>query len=208
MTGPKFIAARSGTTIQHTGHLGYLFAEECKGRKAAVVKGRKTSPMGVTIVELHGLTNSQPSTQTNDHSVDLRLRTHSIEMAVFPISISLGTCIACGIFRDWFCFSMILLGIVSSGVTCLVIGSGKFDVRRIVPAKGSPKGDGMMISDKDVIILQGEESSVATITRGSFTLDFTGQNHPDAIQAGGEEHEPVYRSIGLCSLLLVAQFLL
>ncbi|KAG2053351.1 hypothetical protein BDR06DRAFT_997161 [Suillus hirtellus] len=95
----------------------------------------------------------------------------------------------------WYCFAMIFLGIISSGVTCFVIGSGDLDIDTVkTPAKGSPAGDGILLMKNDVIILKGKEKDVNVITKGKFLLKLKG--------------EPEYTAIGLCSLLLEVQFLL
>ncbi|KAG6378018.1 hypothetical protein JVT61DRAFT_13697 [Boletus reticuloceps] len=36
------------------------------------------------------------------------------------------------------------------------------------PAKGSPAGDGILTSDKDIILLRGTEGAVNSIMRGRF----------------------------------------
>ncbi|KAG9317856.1 hypothetical protein JVU11DRAFT_2083 [Chiua virens] len=63
-----------------------------------------------------------------------------------------------------------VLGIVASGVSCLVLGSADFAFTHPEPAKGSPAGDGILMSNKDIILLKGSESAVNSITRGSFSL--------------------------------------
>ncbi|KAH7922978.1 hypothetical protein BV22DRAFT_1036887 [Leucogyrophana mollusca] len=184
LKGPKYRAAQSGTIIPQTSHLGALFARECEARSAEKVQGRTTTPVGVTIVGLSHV----PEFVMNPK----RLRTYSGLVASIPITVSIGTCIICGLFEDWYCFTMILLGIVSSGISCFVIGSGKFTFDHPRPAAGAPKGDGVMFTESEVIILKGEEAAVNTVTRGKFSLRFSS--------------EPVYRNIGWCSMLLTIQF--
>jgi hypothetical protein len=87
---------------------------------------------------------------------------------------------------------MILLGIVASGISCVVIGSGKFTFTHPIPAPGTPRGDGLLITDNNVIVLLGAEGAVNSITRGRFSLNFGS--------------EPEYRNIGICSLILTTQF--
>lgn len=183
--GPKFRAAHSGTIIEETGHLASLFMKECAAMEGKVVEGRKTQAVGVTIAKL----NHVPAPQM----CPKRINAYSPVFASIPISVSIGTCIACGVFEDWYCFSLILLGILTSGVSCLVIGSGKFVFTHPEPAKGSPAGDGILNSDKEIVLLKGAEGAVNSITRGRFSLDFSS--------------EPEYKNVGWCSVFLTIQFI-
>ncbi|KAF8416787.1 hypothetical protein L210DRAFT_3493772 [Boletus edulis BED1] len=183
--GSKFRAANSGTVIEQTGHLAALFMKECASLEGKNVEGRKTQAIGVTIAEL----NHVPAPQM----CPKRINAYSPIFASIPISVSIGTCVACGVFEDWYCFSLILLGILTSGISCLVIGSGKFIFTHPDPAKGSPPGDGILSSDKEIILLKGAEGAVNSITRGRFSLSFAS--------------EPAYRNIGWCSVLLTIQFI-
>ncbi|OBZ66308.1 hypothetical protein A0H81_13873 [Grifola frondosa] len=105
----------------------------------------------------------------------------------------MGTAVACALVGDWWCFCCIVLGIVASGLSCFVIGSGRLQFSHPEPAQGAPRGDGMLILDQDVVLLRGEEGAVNSITRGRFALHFSS--------------EPEYRNIGFCSMLLTIQFL-
>lgn len=183
--GPKFRAAHSGTIIEETGHLAALFMKECAAREGKVVEGRTTGTVGVTIAEL----NHVPPPQTYPK----RINAYSPVFASIPIAVSVGTCIASGVFDDWFSFSLILLGIFTSGIACLVIGSGKFMFTHPEPAQGSPPGDGILRSDKEIVLLIGAEGAVNSVTRGRFSLSFPS--------------EPSYKNIGWCSVLLTIQFI-
>jgi hypothetical protein len=182
--GPKFRAAHSGTIIEETSHLAALFMKECASLEGSEVAGRKTQSVGVTIAELKHV----PEIAT----VPKRINAYSPVFASIPISVSLGTCVACAVFSDWFSFSMILLGIITSGISCLVIGSGEFTFTHPQPAKGSPPGDGILSSDTEIVLLKGAEGAVNSVTRGKFSLNF--------------KSEPDYRNIGWCSVLLTIQF--
>jgi len=114
-------------------------------------------------------------------------------LAAIPISASFGTCVLCFIFQDWYSFSMILLGIITSGLACFVIGSGKLTYTHPEPAKGAPRGDGMLVDGNEMVIVKGEEGAVNSVTRGRFLLKY--------------DSEPEYWSIGMCSILLIIQFL-
>ncbi|KAL4076416.1 hypothetical protein V8B97DRAFT_1921943 [Scleroderma yunnanense] len=184
--GPKFRAAHSGSAFDETGHLASLFLKECSELPVVeTVEGRKTHPIGVTIADLHHVPESRMHPE--------RLNIATPILTGIPMSVSIGTAVLCAVFEDWYSSSMILLGIIASGISCLVIGSGDFVFTRPKAADGSPPGDGVLGSDKEIVILRGAEGAVNCITRGSFSLIFSS--------------EPHYRNIGWCSVLLMFQFI-
>ncbi|KIO12327.1 hypothetical protein M404DRAFT_124024 [Pisolithus tinctorius Marx 270] len=183
--GPKFRAAHSGTVIDESSHLADLLMKECSDMPLTKVQGRKTGPIGVAIVELHHTPNHE--------EYPAQFRTLAPVYAGVPILVSFITCVACLLVSDWFSFSMILLGIIVSGISCLVIGSGTFLFTHPEPAEGSPRGDGILCSDEEIVILRGEEAAVNSVTRGRFSIRF--------------DSEPQYENIGWCSVLLMVQFI-
>lgn len=191
MSGPKYKAIHSGTIISKTGHLAHLFLQECKEIPPADVRRfsdmRKTTPVAVTIAELH---YEEPETETHPHLIR---RGRNLSMALFTVSSSMCTALACFFFHDWICASMISLGMIAGGVSCFVIGEGKFTFAHPKPAPGAPHGDGLLERDGEVVILKGTEGAVNPITRGKFSLKYT-----DA---------PDFHRIGCASLLLTLQFL-
>jgi len=184
--GPKFRAAHSGTVINETGHLAALFMKECADlNHVEMIPGRTTKPVGVTIAHLNHIPRHE--------QYPAQFRTLAPVYASVPISISVGTCVTSVLSGDWYASAMILLGILVSGFSCLVIGSGTLLFTHPNPAEASPPGDGVLASDQDIVILRGEEGAVNTITRGRFSLQF--------------ESEPHYSNIGWCSVLLMIQFI-
>ena len=181
--GPKFRAAHSNTIIEETGHLAAPFVKECASLEGKLVEGRKTQPVGVTVADLSHV----PPPQTDVK----RLNAFSLAFASIPISVSVGTCATCGVFRDWYAFSMILLGILTSGISCLVIGDGKLTFTHPEPAKGSPAGDGILTSDTEIVLLKGAEGAVNCVTQGRFSLNFSSETQ--------------YRNIRWCPVLLTIQ---
>ncbi|KAG1796627.1 uncharacterized protein HD556DRAFT_1358903 [Suillus plorans] len=191
-TGPKYVASHSGTVMQQTGHLAHLLTQ---GTDHSVVppmllpSARDATTSLISIVTVPDINYDNLSMQT------IRISNHHAVLASFPILVSVGTCILSALFADWYCFAMIFLGIISSGVTCFVIGSGDLDIETVkTPAEGSPVGDGMLLINNNVFILKGKEKDVNVITKGKFVLKLKGK--------------PEYTAIGLCSLLLEVQFLL
>ncbi|KIM57349.1 hypothetical protein SCLCIDRAFT_1219563 [Scleroderma citrinum Foug A] len=185
LKGPRFRAAHSGSVFDETGHLASLFLKECSELQGVPVEGRTTRSIGVTIAELHHVPERKMKPE--------RLHMDTPILACVPISISIGSSVYCAVIGDRYSSSMILLGILASGISCWVIGSGEFVFTHPPEAPGSPPGDGVLESDKEVVILRGEEGAVNCITRGRFSLIFSS--------------EPKYRNIGWCSVLLLVQFI-
>ena len=183
--GPKFRAAHSGTVIEETGYLASLFMKECAAweSEGRVVPGRRTQPVGITIADL----GQAPASEMHP----ARSSIFTLLFASAPIAVSIGTCALCAICEDWYASSLILVGIVASGVSCLVLGSADFVFTHPEPAKGSPAGDGILSSDKDIVLLRGAEGAVNSITRGKFDLRFSSEGH--------------FNLIRWCSILLFIQ---
>ncbi|KAG1735407.1 hypothetical protein EDB19DRAFT_1101631 [Suillus lakei] len=186
--GPRYVASLSGTDMT-TGHLAYLTIQRSRELKGEPVQGepsRETLPASVTVIHVGDVTDED---QVGKMSIN-----HAL-LATIPITISIAACFSCAVVSDWLAFSLILLGIISSGITCFVIGTARLHLRApktVTP--GVPPGDGLLLTPRDVVVLKGSERDVNAITKGSFWLDMY----------GGRE----YRSVGLCSLLLLAQFML
>ncbi|KAG8219019.1 hypothetical protein J3R82DRAFT_4775 [Butyriboletus roseoflavus] len=184
--GPKYFATLSGTSMQ-TGHLGYLTMQKAKDERDLIqIEGRTTAPSNVAFLDLKDV---------KYHGKVPQRDVGNALLGFIPIQTSFLACIMCALVADWFAFAMILLGIISSGVACLVIGSGELSLDTVkTPAPGAPPGDGMLIGDNIVIVVKGAEKDVNAITKGKFLLKIDGA--------------PTYNGVGLCSLLLLVQFLL
>ncbi|KAH7915519.1 hypothetical protein BJ138DRAFT_1141505 [Hygrophoropsis aurantiaca] len=212
--GPRYIGSQSGTIINSTPYLAYLLSQRCKDLKKERVggfRGRATRPERVTIVKLEDVSCDKAMP---------RMTMLSMTFACIPILISAGACAACAVWSDWYSSSMILLGMMSSGLSCFVIGSGKLYVDTVQhqPLAHTRQGDGMLLGE-EIVVLIGKEEAVNVVTKGKFALDLRRSHAWDhstsstrerdlekAISAS--EEQPEYRNIGLCSLLLLAQFLL
>ncbi|KAI6042789.1 hypothetical protein EDC04DRAFT_884950 [Pisolithus marmoratus] len=182
--GPKFRAAHSGTVIDETGHMAALLMKKCSALNSVAVEGRETSPVNVTIAELHHIP---------DDKYRVQFSTLAPWFAFFPIVVSVGACVGCFLVKDWYSASMVLLGIVASAISCFVVGSGTVFFTHPQTARGSPRGDGILVSDNEIVVLRGAEGAVNSITRGRFSLQF--------------DSEPHYEKIGWCSFLLMFQFI-
>jgi len=142
----------------------------------------------------------------------MRTLDHNPWLVSIPISASLTACALCAYNRDWYCFAVIFLGIISNGLTCLVVGSLSLVIKGVIPPPGALPGDGMLMDNNlnHILILKGEEEDVNWVTKGRFCLEYlpgTWMKRPQKTcnwSSGPEE----YREIGLCGLLLSIQSLL
>ena len=185
--GPPFLAARSGSNIPRTGHLAYLLARRARDTPTANnVKGRRTTPASVTVIDLP---HAPPSVLRPQ-----RIRGRAWLFAAVPIAASVAAVVLCALAQDWWCFVSIAFGMIAGGVASVVIGAGKLTFEHHTPARGAPPGDGVLLErDGGVIVLRGDEAAVSSLTRGRFVLEYAGA--------------PAYGAIGHCSVLLTAQFL-
>ncbi|KAG1735713.1 uncharacterized protein EDB91DRAFT_1250339 [Suillus paluster] len=166
---PKYVASRSGSFPEQTSHLAYLITQKCKEELGVQMDGRVTKRCKVTIIQ----TQRDPSVEGNPpvHTIPPHSGRHA-HVAILPMAISFITCALCGWTYDWFCYSMILLGIISSGLATFVIGSACLKLEGVEPAPTAPPGDGMLMDGDDIVILLGIEANIATITRGKFFLEY------------------------------------
>ncbi|KAF9226871.1 hypothetical protein BS17DRAFT_776262 [Gyrodon lividus] len=185
--GPKYIAAYSGTVIEQTGHIASLLESRTKELEETEVETRRTTPMMVTVVEVKNVVFADVL------DVPWMSAKHAL-LASFPIVISVAACVLCAAVNDWYSCSLILLGIMANGLSCLVIGSARLVLKTPQPASNVPPGDGIFVTNHGITVLKGEEKDVNAITKGAFVLEMSGG--------------PEYRAVGICSLLLVAQFVL
>ncbi|KAI0666772.1 hypothetical protein C8Q78DRAFT_420085 [Trametes maxima] len=189
--GPKFTAVHSGTTLSKTGHVASLFLEECAKLKAVAKKPpsmRITTPGFVSIVNL-------PYAPEQTERPRLKRYWHVTTFFAFLAMLSsFATCALCGFIGDWFCFASILTGIVSSGISCFVIGMGELTFHHPKAAAGAPHGDGLLDNGAaELVVIKGLEDAVNSITRGRFSFDYASA--------------PEYHAIGCCSVLLTLQFI-
>ena len=170
--GPKFVAAHSGVVLDFTGHPGSLI------RSWAEVIDLTHSPFH----ETHGAGGTGQNVtiinlQHNNHFVvdpERAISFPSLSMnrkavwSLAPMSVSVGACVLCALTADWPSFASIAVGMVAHGLACLIIGSGKLTFKSPKPAEGAPPGDGVLVGERDVIVLVGPGGAVNAITRGRF----------------------------------------
>ncbi|KAG2151635.1 uncharacterized protein EDB93DRAFT_1138748 [Suillus bovinus] len=186
--GPRYWGVFSGTEMA-TGHLAYLMVQKTKDiDPEAEVEGRETTPLSVTIVDVR-----DGVVKHLDRAPMMSI--HHALLAAVPITVSLATCVISALSGDGLAFALIMLGIISNGISCLVMGTARLEFASVKEAApGVPPADGILLMRTDVVILRGAEKDIDPITKGNFDLKITGG--------------PEFRRIGLCSLLLLFQFLL
>ncbi|KAG1732874.1 uncharacterized protein EDB91DRAFT_1330155 [Suillus paluster] len=178
----------SGTDMTTTGYLAYLTAQKAKEAKKTqeqISGGRIGSPGSVSIIDVDNVKLQQGDKVPTKE-------VYNALYAAIPITSSLTACLACAFVRDWLAFGLIVVGMVSSGLSCFVIGSGRLQFNLIKAAYHAPRGDGLLLTRNDVVILKGKEKDVTSITKAKFELKMN----------GGEE----FHTVGVCSLLLLSQF--
>ncbi|KIK17287.1 hypothetical protein PISMIDRAFT_685409 [Pisolithus microcarpus 441] len=180
--GPAFKGAYSGSFIHETGPLASLLMKKSSKLSNTAIKGRPSQPVSVTVASLKRVPDLQER---------MTFYPRPPVFAIVPILSSLATCVTCGLYREWYAFSMILLGILARGFACVFIGSGKLIFDHPKPAEGSPPGDGILGYDRELVLLKGEEHVVNAITRGRMFFRFRSKHACYIVE--------------LCSILLIVQ---
>jgi hypothetical protein len=172
--GPKYIASRSGTVMQHTRHLAYMLdnsnwrGKECK----PVVVGQRRSPTPMQLI----IVDFKKKVLTGNDTLPPRSSRYS-SLPIIASATSIAACAICASVEDWLSFKMILLGVISSGMTSCIMCTGNITLERLKPAKGVPPGDGMLLSDNRIVILRGNEEDVNAVTKGKLRLKLKGGGH-------------------------------
>ncbi|OAX36902.1 hypothetical protein K503DRAFT_743548 [Rhizopogon vinicolor AM-OR11-026] len=170
--GPKYIASRSGTVMPQTCYLAdMLVHSNWRGKECdpAVVGVRGSpSPTKVTIVDF------KKSIPTGNDTLRPRSSRNS-SILIIPTATSIVACAFCASMEDWLAFTMILLGMVCSGIASFILSTGKITLgEQLKPARGVPPGDGMLLSDTHIVILRGNEEDVNAVTKGKLRLKLKG----------------------------------
>ncbi|CAA7264690.1 unnamed protein product [Cyclocybe aegerita] len=191
--GPRYVAAHSGTRMEKTGHLAYLLTSHYSDLEVdeVIPDPSAKSEAHITIASLEEFKEFEGYPKLPaDHLSPFD------PVAIVPIAFSVGASVMCAIFGDWYCFAMIMLGVICNGVSCFVIGSGVLKIKQPNPSPHSPPGDGVLFNapGSRVVLLKGSEKIVSSITRGRFYLEYESQSQ--------------YHDIGYSSVALTMQFLL
>ncbi|OJA12262.1 hypothetical protein AZE42_04078 [Rhizopogon vesiculosus] len=172
--GPKYIASRSGTVMPQTCYLAdMLVHSNWRGKECdPVVVGLRDSPSPtkVTIVDF------KKSIPIGNDTLRPRSSCNSF-IPIIPTATSIAACAFCASMEDWLAFTMILLGMVCSGIASFILSTGKLTLGEqpeLKPARGVPPGDGMLLSDTHIVILRGNEKDVNAVTKGKLRLKLKG----------------------------------
>jgi hypothetical protein len=199
--GPQFLRVHSGNVIPQTDHLAAIFMKECASPECPIALSEGRQPVGITIAELDSCPGNKMVLKPLPTPWDSRV------LATLPIIVSVGTCVMCAVVADWYSSSLILLGIIANGVSCLVIGSVKLEFTRPrlagesdpeTPSRSDVKShrvSGILITDTDIVLLKGREDAAMAIARGKFAFPTTSSSRS------------FHKYIGWCSILLLIQFI-
>ena len=194
-TGPNYITALSGTTM-HTGHLAYLTVKRSKEMKEVMIPGRMTNPIDVAYLVMDSVDYNAP--------IKRLPLTHALS-GLIPVMISVASCVMCALIYDWYSFSMILLGMISSGLATFVIGRGRLVIKKSVRNSAADPPPGILLGEDSVVVIKGDEGGVNAITRARFDLDI---NLETKDKFRRSLHQS-YSVVGvLCLFLFTTQFIL
>ncbi|KAF8186335.1 hypothetical protein BJ912DRAFT_971434 [Pholiota molesta] len=178
--GPRFLGAKSGTSIAVTGHLSHLLFSHCKESRSS---GQYL--YSLTLVSMHDTTSNLNGDSKDSAKMDDFIAQMSIPGFIgaflttgFSIAAAL---IAALVWQDYFCCISIGVGILCNGFATLIYGSATLMVHN----------HGILFRNNDIVILQGPESKIAGITRGRYELIFPGG--------------PPYHRVGIVSIALAVQ---
>ncbi|KAG2353203.1 hypothetical protein BDR07DRAFT_1434027 [Suillus spraguei] len=196
--GPKYVASRSGSVLEHTGHLAYLIMQMSKEEQGYEVPGRVSKRCEVTIIETQPIFKQEetpkeadgrmknilageggPPKETHTKEGDTCKKKHEKE----PVREILPHCdsklrMFAAVLTIAVSFTTCALcgwtydWFLSACMSSFVIGSASLELQGVKPAPTAPPGDGMLMDGDDIVLLLGKEENVATITRGKFTLNY------------------------------------
>ncbi|KAF4605292.1 hypothetical protein EYR40_004076 [Pleurotus pulmonarius] len=117
--------------------------------------------------------------------------------ALFASLFSIAGCAVCGVYREWFAFALILLGILCNGIACLLIGTAQISLQHPVPSRHSPPGNGLLDDGDQFIVLKGGEKAVNYVVKGRIAVKY-------GKESGSQRG---FHRIGVSAVLLTTQFI-
>ncbi|KJA21750.1 hypothetical protein HYPSUDRAFT_41595 [Hypholoma sublateritium FD-334 SS-4] len=219
--GLRYTGVYSGTQLYSTGHLSYLLSSYCKTHRPSPApypiagrddpppdtKSTATSHMEITLpkqdkppqrnititIARFPKLEEWPDYPAIPSSNFANFTAPAFVFILLTILFSLAGAVLCGLYGDWYSFSMIIFGVVANGITCTVLGAGVLTLEMRPPSPKSPPGDGILFDSENIILLQGEERVISGLLHSRMTLRYA--------------DDPRFLKIGFCSILLLAQFL-
>ncbi|KDQ33632.1 hypothetical protein PLEOSDRAFT_1099590 [Pleurotus ostreatus PC15] len=219
--GPPYRGVVSGTTLNDTGHVGYVFAQYCRNAKAnpsqyssdpifttqttddqgpkPQQRKRKTKVMNVVVVDFDNVEDNDDSVEKGSHlTLDSKeFPFWSVAVASIPISLNIANCILCGFYTEWYAFGVILYGILCNGIACYFIGSTEIYLTHTIPSPHSPPGNGILACKSDTLIVcRGSERAINHVVKAKFVVRY-----------GKEGDDQTYHMIGFSAMSLTIQFI-
>lgn len=212
-TGMRYTGVFSGTQLPSTGHLSYLLSTYCKqtlqsslpphllgGKNEVPVSVPKADQpkhrnIAVTVARFPDFEEWEPhgAYPTIPYGMFASFTWLATVFIILTMAFSVASAVLSALYDDWYSFAMILFGVITNGLTCLVLGSGKLQVDFPKPSDKSPPGDGILFDSENIILLQGGERVISSVLHSRFRLAY--------------ENDPNYHRIGLVSVLLLCQFI-
>ncbi|KJA25367.1 hypothetical protein HYPSUDRAFT_37881 [Hypholoma sublateritium FD-334 SS-4] len=204
-SGLPYIGVYSGIQLPAAGYLSYLLSLRVKpdltesayfSKNVADMRLDKLRKgVCVTVVELRDFDDlTWPTYPIVPKSHFKTLPVYGALLVALTILFSLASASISVLYEDWFSFSMIALGVLSNGVASIILGAGVIILKFNDTPKGSPLDDGVLLDGDNIIILHGSTRVVNGILHSKYRLEY--------------EQDPQYDKIGICSIILLAQFLL
>ncbi|KAI0676020.1 hypothetical protein C8Q78DRAFT_963899 [Trametes maxima] len=188
--GPKYMSVLPDAMEQRTGHVARLLFDGCKALpslRTPTTGQRMTIPGSITVVNITHNPNTTEIPQLGKSAITSLI-------SAIPIGASVLACAQCAILEDWYCFSVILLGMVVGAATCYIIGSGRLYFRFPTSTGPSSPSIGLLHNNgDDLMLVKGPEGALNVITKGRFVLEYSSR--------------PTHHNIGICSVVLSIQFL-
>lgn len=212
--GPSFIGLKSGAVrLAKTGHIAHLLCTQCQEQREAEMEEEEKEkekayipndlPFDAVVVDLSCATLQKQNPDQPNKPIELHTDIGpwwSYLPPLLPILASAATAAACVFFDDWICFSMIVLGMMASGISCWMIGTGQIFFRQLDAAEEtSPSRAGILLDGDRIVVLKGPVETVSAITHGRFELVYKFPYHK-----GNDE---TYHVLGISSCILTVQFL-
>lgn len=192
--GPSYMSVDKTSIVfwPYTGYIARLFLDECKATKPCrcpLCPEEDTAPGSVTVVELE----APPKLQSTP--AQLAPTTTMKFAAALPVLASVTTSTLCVLLGDWYCCSMIVLGMACNGLMGWVAGRAPLEFRLFdAPgSKGSTRRTGVLYEENDFIVMNGEIGALDAVTHGRFEVRYGTRPH--------------HHDLGCCALLLSLQLL-
>ncbi|KAG9217898.1 hypothetical protein CCMSSC00406_0005268 [Pleurotus cornucopiae] len=184
-----------GDTVSKGGAASDRQSESANGKGTSIVVSdvtNGTNTKGPDAMDAHAQQQNTSETRVQ-HPANIRSSPWTHALALFASLFSIAGCVVCGVYREWFAFALILLGILCNGIACLLIGRAQISFQHPEPSPHSPPGDGLLDDGDQFIVLKGCEKAVNYVVKGRIIVKY------------GESR--AFHRIGVSAVLLTIQFI-